>query len=388
MAPSGTQDIFRLVETIRQSGPVDARIPYNADDVAGKTIIITGGASGFGAAFARRWAQHGAFLILGDIDDKAGEELVAELRSSSGSQNHHFHHCDVTDWQSQVAFFQAAARLSSTGGIDAVVANAGIREVQNAASGLGFENPTEDLATAANPPPPDLKVMDVNITGVLYTVHLALFWLQKNGAQKQGGSGLATEPPTHADRPRDRHLLLISSVAGIAALPGQPLYAATKHAVVGLFRSLRGTVWRQGVRVNMVCPFYVATDFIPNRGLMMLAGGGDTTVEDVVDASTRLMADAGVVGRALAVGPKLDLVDDEAAGEGEEGWPRVVPAGKGSRQQAVWECYANDYDNVDVFVFRYTRLVNAVHRIRGWAGLIKDVVNIYLYRKEPAPQGA
>lgn len=381
MAPTGTEDIFRLVETIRQSGPVDATAPYEADGVAGKTIVITGGASGFGAAFARHWAKHGAYLILGDINDKGGEELVAELRSSTGSENHHCHHCDVTDWKSQVAFFQAAVRLSGTGGIDAVVANAGIREVQNAASGMGFENPTEDLATDASPPPPNLKVMDVNLTGVLYTVHLALFWLQKNGDGKQHG-GLATEPPTRAERPRDRHLLLISSVAGIAALPGQPLYAATKHALVGLFRSLRGTVWRQGVRINMVCPFYVGTDFIPNRGLMLLAGGGSTKVEDVVDASTRLMADEGIVGRSLVIGPKLDLVD------GEDGQPEVVPSGAEKRQQAVWEAYAHDYDSVDIFVYRYTKLVNAVHRIRGWVGLVKDVLNIYLYRKDPTPQAA
>jgi hypothetical protein len=56
---------YRLVEEIRQSPPVDTSAPYDAAWVAGKTILITGGASGFGEGFFRKWADHGANVIIG-----------------------------------------------------------------------------------------------------------------------------------------------------------------------------------------------------------------------------------------------------------------------------------------------------------------------------------
>jgi FlaA1/EpsC-like NDP-sugar epimerase len=57
-----------MVSTIRQSPPIDIRTPYDAAWVNGKVILITGGASGFGAAFVRHWATNGATVIVGDIN--------------------------------------------------------------------------------------------------------------------------------------------------------------------------------------------------------------------------------------------------------------------------------------------------------------------------------
>ncbi|KAJ9155525.1 Bacilysin biosynthesis oxidoreductase [Pleurostoma richardsiae] len=372
MASLAPETMHHLVEAIGQSPPVDTTAPYNRDGVSGKTILVTGGASGFGAAFAREWAGHGANLILGDVNDKMGEELVAELRASTGSSHHHYIHCDVTDWQSQVAFFRTAAQLSPTGGIDGVVANAGIVEKETTVSGKGFENPS-NLDTDPNPPPPNLDVVNVNFIGVLYTTHLALFWLPRNGAAKQpsnsqpNGNGATDCKPSGL--PRDRHLLLVGSIAGIAPLPCQTGYAAAKHAVTGLFRSLRATVRGQGIRVNMICPYFVATPIIPKAGLLALAGGAPAELEDVVDAATRLMADDGIVGRALCIGPKIVVVPGQ---DGAEDTVKLVE-GEG---QAVWECYAQDYESVEVFVWRMVRLLNTVRTIRGWVGLVKDTVRI------------
>lgn len=92
----------------------------------GKTIAITGGASGFGAGFVRKWALHGATVIVGDINVRGAEKLVAEVRAETGKENVHFVECNVCDWLSQVNFFKQAVRLSGHGGIDMVVANAGI----------------------------------------------------------------------------------------------------------------------------------------------------------------------------------------------------------------------------------------------------------------------
>ncbi|KAL8387115.1 hypothetical protein RB595_010145 [Gaeumannomyces hyphopodioides] len=396
MAALAPENTHRLVEQILQSPPVDVGAPYDPSSLAGSTILITGGASGIGAALARRWARHGAFIAIGDLDAAAGEALVAELRGSGSGggdhqqQRHFFQRCDVTDWQSQVALFRAAARASPTGGIDAVVPAAGIAELATTASGRGFENPSpalggDDDDGAAPPPPPSLAVVDVNLTGVLYSVHLALHWLARND-----GDGA---------QDRDRHILLVGSASGVFPLPGQPLYCAAKHALTGLFRSLRCTAWRHGggVRVNMLCPYFVDTPLVPAGGMSLLAGAGLASLGEVVEAATRLAADRDVRGRALVVGPRLrvldgggavEYVDGEGAGDDAEdrrgGYSRQSGSGGG---QAAWECYAHDYDSVEAFVWRYTRLLNTIERIRGWTGWVRDMVYILFYRNSPKKGG-
>lgn len=114
------------VSSINQSEPIDLDKPYDAANVKGKTIVITGGASGFGAGFVRKWALNGATIVIGDINEELSQKLVAEVRKDTGNEDVHFVHCNVCDWLSQVRFFKEAARLSPHGGIDMVVANAGI----------------------------------------------------------------------------------------------------------------------------------------------------------------------------------------------------------------------------------------------------------------------
>jgi NAD(P)-dependent dehydrogenase (short-subunit alcohol dehydrogenase family) len=120
-----TAERNNLVDVVRQSKPVDTSEPYEINCIAGKTIVITGGASGFGEGFTRHWASAGANVIVGDVNKARGETLIAEVRKETGNRNHHFVYCDVTSWQSQVDFFHAAIELSPHGGIDTVVANAG-----------------------------------------------------------------------------------------------------------------------------------------------------------------------------------------------------------------------------------------------------------------------
>ena len=226
------------------SGPVDVSLPINTDNIRGKTILITGGASGFGAACFREWASHGANVIIGDVNAKAGTEVVDSIRQSTGNQNHHFIHLDVTSWESQVNFFKEAARLSLHGGIDHVMANAGVADAEEQ---ILFEEPP-DYSRQDSPKPPRMRTYDINMTGVLYTTHLALSYLSRNPESQK----CSTE---QHDGERDRHLLLVASIAGLIGLPGQPLYAAAKHAVVGVFRTLRITTpLKTGVRVNMINP--------------------------------------------------------------------------------------------------------------------------------------
>ncbi len=147
-------------------------------------------------------------------------------------------------------------RLSPTRGIDCVVANAGINLAEESST---FEQPPDyhhPLVTAANgqklaiPPPPKFKTIDVNLTGVLYTSHLAHAYLPLNP-----GSTACTPMPTAHPQPqsnRDRHLLLIASLAGFTPLPTQSLYSTTSRisASAAPLRITLPTVGRIGVEMK------------------------------------------------------------------------------------------------------------------------------------------
>lgn len=343
-----------LRPAIHQSVPVDISKAYDPTTLSDKTVVITGGASGLGARLVRHWAALGAHITIGDVNDTAGEALVADLRAAHPASTFTYRHCDVTSWTDQVALFEEACRASARGSIDIVVPNAGV-------IGIGAETQYDVPAVDGPGPPrrPDLKTLEVNVTGVAYTAHLSLHYLPLNGA-------------------RDRCLLLIGSLASIMPLPSQALYTTSKHAVLGLFRSLRAgpQACGEGLRVNMICPYYVSgTAMLPQAAEAVCLSGsaGAATAEDVLDAATRLVADEAIVGRALVVGPRVS--QSPLPGKAGEGRLRPEELALGGR--AVWECYAEDYDDADWFVWRYVRLLNAIGRARGYWAWVADVWRIW-----------
>ncbi|KAH7382204.1 bacilysin biosynthesis oxidoreductase bacC [Pyrenochaeta sp. MPI-SDFR-AT-0127] len=347
---------------ILQSPPIDITVPYDPAWVKDKVILITGGASGFGAAFVQHWAKHGATVIVGDINVQKGDALCRQVNNhATGSNKAHFVQCDVTDWQSQVNLFKTAVKLSPHGGLDTVVANAGIAGQDMLQLGSRLD--------AAEPPPPHFKIMDVNLTGVLYTTHLAYFWLPKNP-----GSVLSSIDSTPSSSPRDRQLLLLGSVASLSPIAIQPQYCAAKHAVLGLFRTLRATSALQGIRVNLLCPYFIDTPIVPALGRMVLAGGAMGKVEDVVDAATRFVSDSRILGRALVIGPKMH-VRQNSAGE----WALVAAGTPGSIETAVFEPYADDWEDQDAWNRNFVKLLNGVQAARGWIGWARDIVKAVLY---------
>lgn len=242
--PPPPPDPNNIVRLVRESPPLDLSSPVDAHGVAGKTILITGGASGFGAGFARTWALHGAHVVIGDVADALGRKLVDEIRgeiaaqksegngegsgSGRGRGSVRYLHCDVTAWQSQVDFFRDAARDRSAsgsgsgdgggggGGIDAVVCNAGITDMHtDFMAPVGMER--------EEPPRPGFRALEVNLLGVMYSCHLAMHFLPGNG---WSGEGIG-----------DRHVLLVGSVASLLPIPGLVQYGASKHGVLGLFVS-------------------------------------------------------------------------------------------------------------------------------------------------------
>ncbi|KAK2064781.1 short chain dehydrogenase [Colletotrichum caudatum] len=334
------QGYHNLVPVTKLSPPVDTTQPYDRSTLSGKTVLITGGALGLGAAFSREWASNGANVIVGDVNGTVGEALVAALRAENPKGSHHFVPCDVTSWDSQVAFFKEGARLSPNGAIDVVVANAGVNDP---GANHRFENPSALPTDPDAPAKPSGAIIDVNVTGLSYTTHLALFWLPRNGAS------------------RDRCLVLVGSIAGVGHFPGQSPYTMSKHAVTGLFRSMRATAHLcHGIRINMICPYFVGgSNMFPAvaEAAFLAGGAGPARLDDVVDAATRLVADESIVGRALVVGPP-------------------VADGEGAEESAVWDVYAEDYMDCEAFVWRWIRLLNTIEHVNGWAGLVRDVFSI------------
>lgn len=330
---------------------MDVNKPYNSSTLKGKTILITGGANGLGAHMVRHWAAHGANIIIGDVADTAGEELAASLRIAFPKGVFEFRHCDVTDWESQVNLFEIAVKVSPQGAIDIVVPNAGIILPGEASK---FKNP--DFVNGRIPEP-NTAILDVNVKGVIYTSHLALYYLPRNKRE-------------------DRCLLFVGSVASLIPLPGQSHYTMSKHAVLGLFRSLRGTAFLKNIRINMIAPYYTAQTKMlqPMTEALLLSGSaGPGQVPDVIDAATRLIADESIVGRALVIGPQLKHCDMESINKRSD----LINEDDSVQSQAIWECYAHDYEQVEMFVKRYLWLLNAVAKARGMFAWIRDILAIW-----------
>ena len=187
-------------------------------DLEGKVALVTGGASGLGLATSRALAGAGARVLVVDMDETGGEAAAEEIGGA-------FFAADVSGLDENDAMVVEAERLF--GGLDFVYLNAGV------SSGIGLDE-SFDIDQYR-------KVMGVNLDGVVFGTHAALPALQRRG----GGAIVAT-----------------ASLAGITAVPFDPLYAANKHAVVGLARSLGPGLAEQRIRFNAVCPGFAESKII------------------------------------------------------------------------------------------------------------------------------
>ena len=103
-------------------------------------------------------------------------------------------------------------------------------------------------------------------------------------------------------------------------------------------------------------------------GRTIVAGGSLGKAEDVVEAATRFVADPRVVGRAVAVGPKLKVEQDI---DGQ--WSLVEGKRNTGEEKAIWEIYAHDFEDTEVFMRRILGILNRAVEIKGWTGWLQDV---------------
>ena len=191
----------------------------------GTTVLITGATGGFGSHTARRFAELGARLVLGDLNAEPLETLAKTFTS------------DVITLAGDVrdpAYHRALVSLAVDrfGSLDCAVNNAGIVQPMS-------RIPDTDPVVAKN-------VIDVDLMGVFYALQAQLPVM--SAQFESAGTGGA--------------IVNIASAAGLIGSPFLAIYAAAKHGVVGLTRSAAAEYGRKGVRVNAVCPSFANTNML------------------------------------------------------------------------------------------------------------------------------
>ncbi|HKU98933.1 MAG TPA: glucose 1-dehydrogenase [Vineibacter sp.] len=192
-------------------------------DFTGKVALITGGGNGIGRATALAFAGRGAKVIVVDRDAAGAEGTAGAIRQQGGDARSVA--ADVTRSAEVQAYVKAA--LDAHGRIDCFFNNAGIE---------GKVQPTAEYDEAMFD-----AVIGVNVKGVFLGLRHVLPVMLK---QKSGT------------------VVNTASVAGLVGTPGMPAYVASKHAVIGLTKTVSGEVARHGIRVNAVCPGPVDTRMI------------------------------------------------------------------------------------------------------------------------------
>jgi NAD(P)-dependent dehydrogenase (short-subunit alcohol dehydrogenase family) len=187
-------------------------------ELAGKVIVVTGGAGGIGLALARRFRDAGMRVALADVEVDALDAAAAALGAGDDLLTVV---CDVTD-------LACVHRLR-----DAVLERFGAAHVVCANAGVAPTGPI--LGTTVDT---WRWVMDVNVMGVVHTIDAF-------------GAGLVAQG--------DGHFVLTASAAGLSTTPGLGAYSATKHAVVGTAATLRAELAGTGVGVSVLCPGLVRT---------------------------------------------------------------------------------------------------------------------------------
>ncbi len=209
--------------------------------------LVTGAASGIGAAVSRAVRASGARLLALDVDDAGGERLARE----TGAQ---YQHCDVgnpDDWQ------QVADTLSRLGAPTRIHLNAGIQIAPPSAPLAEYQLEAMTLERYR-------RMMGVNVDGVVFGLHTLLPMLKDGTA-----------------------IVVTASLAGITPYAVDPLYAMSKHAVVGLVRSLGPTLAERGIRINAICPGGIDTAIIPD--VQRTSDAVFMTAEHVASEVIRLM---------------------------------------------------------------------------------------------------
>jgi NAD(P)-dependent dehydrogenase (short-subunit alcohol dehydrogenase family) len=248
---------------------------------AGKIALVTGGGAGIGRVTALSFAREGAKVAVADLNGATAHAVAAEIAAAGGEAIGIA--TDVSQGEQVAAAVQQT--VARFGRLDIAFNNAGI-EIEN----QPLAQATEEMFE---------RLMSVNVKG--------MWWCMKHEIEQmltQGGGVIVNT----------------ASVAGLVGAPRHPLYAATKHAVVGMTKSAAVEYARKGIRINSVCPGVIRTEMTeravarrPNHAqnladLHPIGRLGEA--EDIANAVLFLSSDeaAFVLGHQLAVDGGMTVI--------------------------------------------------------------------------------
>jgi len=197
--------------------------PQDKTEFAGKAAIVTGAASGIGAAVAEMLAARGASVLVADYDAKGAEAVAARIAAAGGTALAHA--VDVSDPAAVKAMVDAA--VARFAGLHLAVNNAGI----GGALALLADQPLDDWH----------RVIAVNLNSVFYSMKHEI------PAMLAAGGGA---------------IVNMASILGTVGTPNSSAYVAAKHGVVGMTKSAAAEYAKQGIRINSVGPAYIDTPLL------------------------------------------------------------------------------------------------------------------------------
>jgi len=232
-----------------------------------KTVLITGSGSGIGKAAALAFAKEGANLIVSDINDENGLNTVSEITINKGKAT--FFKADVSNYEMVTDLMNFI--VEKFGRLDVAINNAGV--------GGDFAKITDLTVESWD------KTMSVNSTGVFYCIKNQIPVMLKQG----GGVILNT-----------------SSIAGIRGLPNATAYSASKHAVIGITKTVAMEYAKNNIRVNAICPVFTVTPMFDPEAMDKLKSG----ISEKLKANVPMKRFANVMEQ---VSTMLWLCSDEAS---------------------------------------------------------------------------
>ena len=245
-----------------------------------KVALITGGGRGIGRAIALAFAGQGARVAVAARTHDQVTQVAAEIENKSNAKAIAIV-CGVSDRSSVEKMF-ANTQAGFDHEIDILVNNAGVAESAT------FVNTTDELWQ---------RHLAINLSGTFYCTRAALPAMLKNGWGR---------------------IINIASIAGKTGAPYIAAYAASKHGVMGLTRSLAIEVGSSGVTVNAICPGYVDTEMV-SRGIERIKTRTGRSADEALDSLKRMSPQNRLVTPEEVAALALLLASDEGRGINGQG---------------------------------------------------------------------